>query len=135
MKVNDFTSRIIILAAFLGVTGVSLGAFGAHALQDHLTDSGRLETWETAVLYHLVHTVALLALAGLRPGPYRRWVAGFWGFGVLVFSGSLYILCLTGLGRLGTITPIGGVALLAGWAWLGISAWNMRSKGKVESQT
>ena len=109
---------ILATAAVLGLTGVGLGAFGAHALEGLLEASGRVETWETAVLYQLVHAVALLALAGLRPLRHAagaRWVARLWAGGSLVFSGSLYLLCLSGQTWLGAVTPLGGLALLLGW--------------------
>lgn len=76
-----------------------------------------METWQTAVLYHLVHAVVLMVLA-ISGG---RWRSGpWWSFflGILVFSGSLYVLSLTGVKRLGMVTPFGGVAFLIGWLWL-----------------
>lgn len=118
-----------LIAAFLGFTGVALGAFGAHALRDQLTPRD-LEIFETAVRYQLVHAVALLGVAWA----WTRWpgtatVAAGWLFaaGVLVFSGSLYLLVLTGPRALGAVTPIGGVALLLGWLALGWAA--LRSTG------
>ncbi|MFP4541483.1 MAG: DUF423 domain-containing protein, partial [Opitutales bacterium] len=96
-------------------------------LEEFLTRTDRLATWETAVLYHLVHAVALLALAlaGTEtPGAgARRWTSRLWITGVVIFSGSLYLLCLTGQTWLGAITPLGGVALLAGWGVVGTAAW------------
>lgn len=109
---------IVRVAGGLGFLGVALGAFGAHALADLLEQAGRVETWETAVLYHLVHAVALLVL-GLTEGlAGRRGVALCWIVGIAIFSGSLYLLCLTGATWLGAVTPLGGLALLAGWARL-----------------
>ncbi len=112
--------------ALLGLVGVGLGAFGAHALRASLTAAGRLDTFETAVKYQFYHALALLAV-GLLLSVFGanaeavRWLtwAG-WSFlaGVLVFSGSLYVLCATGITVLGAITPIGGVFLIAGWAML-----------------
>lgn len=109
-------------AGALGALGVAAGAFGAHGLRDVLTPE-RLETWNTAARYELLHAVALAALgAGWdrvgRPGR----VATAWIVGVLVFSGTLYALCLSGVGVLGAITPIGGVALIVGWALLAFEA-------------
>lgn len=105
----------LIAAGLLGFTGVALGAFGAHALRETLAAGGHTATWQTAVLYHLVHAVALLAFpSGKWPG--RCWIAG-----ILLFSGSLYWLSLGGPKILGPITPLGGVALLTGWA---LVAWN-----------
>ena len=106
--------------AILGALGVGLGAFGAHGLQDLLVSHGRLDTWETAVFYHLVHTVVLLILClvnGWRPLAWTLFTGG-----VLIFSGSLYVLCLTQLNWLGAITPIGGLALIGGWLALSAGA-------------
>ncbi|MBI2815089.1 MAG: DUF423 domain-containing protein [Opitutae bacterium] len=105
----------VIAAGFLGFTGVALGALGAHALKDTLAANGTTATWQTAVLYHLIHAVAL-ATGPTAPGVGRCWAAG-----VVLFSGSLYWLALGGPKLLGPITPLGGVALLAGWALL---AWH-----------
>jgi uncharacterized membrane protein YgdD (TMEM256/DUF423 family) len=114
---------IIIAAGLLGFSGVALGAFGAHALKDTLLARGSTATWQTAVLYHLLHAVALLALAGWA-GNWAglRWIGVCWILGVLLFSGSLYWLALGGPKFLGPITPLGGLALLSGWllvAWQG----------------
>ena len=102
------TTRV---AAFLGFTGVALGAFGAHGLKSLLTANGTFEIWQTAVLYHLLHAVAGLWASDRQPRVVWLWTAG-----VIVFSGSLYILAISGLRWLGAITPIGGLLLLAGWA-------------------
>ena len=100
-------------AAILGATGVALGAFGAHALKAMLEANDRIDTWETAVFYHLVHSLALLILS-TQPSMRRSTFYCFVG-GVALFSGSLYLLCLSGLNWLGAITPIGGICLMAGW--------------------
>ena len=100
-------------AAILGATGVALGAFGAHALKAMLEANDRIDTWETAVFYHLVHSLALLILS-TQPSMRRSTFYCFVG-GVAVFSGSLYLLCMSGLNWLGAITPIGGICLIAGW--------------------
>ncbi|MBI2512404.1 MAG: DUF423 domain-containing protein [Opitutae bacterium] len=123
------TRTITLAAAILGFIGVALGAFGAHALKPTLEAHGSVETWKTAVLYQLVHAVALLALAGWRDahaGPSGK-VAVLWTGGVICFSGSLYWLALGGPKFLGPITPLGGVAFLAGWALLAWSAWKRPS--------
>lgn len=124
---QSITGRIVRTAAVLGFLGVSFGAFGAHALEARLQAADRTATWETAVLYHLVHVVALLALGALGSVPSRRLIAWFWSVGVVVFSGSLYVLCLTGATWLGAITPLGGVSWLIGWGWL--AAAPFRSAG------
>ena len=105
----------IIAAGLLGFTGVALGAFGAHALKDTLAANGTIATWQTAVLYQLIHAVALLTSPG---GP---WVNRCWIAGVVLFSGSLYWLALGGPKFLGPVTPLGGISLLLGWALL---AWH-----------
>lgn len=111
--------RIVALAgALLAGSGVVFGAFGAHALRARLDAEG-LGAWETAVLYQLVHGLALLATAALAPLAPR----GYWldraalalALGTLLFSGSIYWLSLGGPGWLGPVTPIGGVLLILGW--------------------
>lgn len=110
------------LGSLSGLLGVAAGAFGAHGLRDRLTPD-MLAIYETAVRYHLVHALALLAAAWAaeRFGGASASAAG-WLFaaGTLLFSGSLYGLSLSGPRWLGAITPLGGVAFLAGWACL---AW------------
>lgn len=108
------------LTAASGALAVALGAFGAHALKATLLASGREDTWRTAVLYHLAHTAVMLALClarTWRPGPWLCLAAGN-----LVFAGSLYALCVTGIGVLGAVTPLGGLSYIAGWVWLAFSA-------------
>lgn len=122
LELSGHRSATICAAAVLGFLGVALGAFGAHALKDMLVANERLATWETAVFYHLVHAVAILATYGL-PIAWRRLIGFCWIVGVIIFSGSLYVLCLTGIGWLGAITPLGGLALLAGWLVLGWAAF------------
>lgn len=104
------------LSAGLGFLAVALGAFGAHGLESVLRENDRVGTWETASFYHLTHALVLCALAAREPFLQGAW----WCFfaGILVFSGSLYILSVTNVTALGAITPFGGLALLAGWAWL-----------------
>ena len=101
------------LAAILGFTGVALGAFGAHGLKDVISANRTAAIWQTAVLYQLVHAVASLWAAERRP-----LVAWLWSAGVVLFSGSLYVLALTNIKWLGAITPVGGILFLAGWAML-----------------
>lgn len=100
------------LAAALGGLAVLLGAFGAHGLAPTLASLGTAETWKTAALYHLAHSVALLCLAR-QPGA----GAGFILFsaGILLFSGSLYLYAVTSLKFLVFLTPLGGLCLIAGW--------------------
>ena len=120
---------IIIIAGRLGFTGVALGAFGAHALKEILTARGSIQTWQTAVLYHLVHAVALLALASGSGGLINpRWIALCWSLGVILFSGSLYGLALGGPKVLGPITPLGGLALLSGWLIIAWQGWQLSTR-------
>ena len=116
----------LVLGAALAFLAVALGAFGAHALKARLTPDDAA-IWHTAVQYHGWHALALLA-AGLmlvqRPDATAVALAA-WLFvaGVVLFSGSLYLLALTGVRALGAVTPLGGAAFLAGWAALAWGAW------------
>jgi len=110
----------LISASVSGFLCVALGAIGAHALKNVLDEYGKT-VYEKAVLYQMFHTVALFAV-GILQHLFKDTsfsVAG-WGFwvGILLFSGSLYLLAITGLKWLGAITPIGGLAFLFGWFWL-----------------
>jgi uncharacterized membrane protein YgdD (TMEM256/DUF423 family) len=104
------------IAAATGFLAVALGAFGAHGLSATLEAHGTAEIWGTAAFYHLVHAVVLLMLASR--GPFRAGVWLCFFAGVVIFSGTLYVLAATNTRWLGAITPLGGVALLAGWGWL-----------------
>ena len=111
-------ASLLRLAAFLGFSGVALGAFGAHGLRDRVSPA-MLEVYRTGVLYQLVHALATLGVAlGAthlkRPGV----IAGLFAGGVALFSGSPYLMALTGVTALGAVTPVGGLAFLAGWALL-----------------
>jgi uncharacterized membrane protein YgdD (TMEM256/DUF423 family) len=124
----------LLAAGILGLTGVALGAMGAHALKAALEERGMLEAWETASRYHLFHAVALLGAAAwsraAAPGPGERlfvWAAWAWCLGVALFSGSLYWLALGGPRWLGPVTPLGGLALMTGWLLLAIAAFRKRS--------
>ena len=108
------------ISAVFGFLAVGLGAFGAHGLKQVLLDNGTTAIWEKAVFYHFIHTVMLFILAQRR-----QLLVGAWSCfltGVVVFSGSLYLLAVTNLKWLGAITPVGGLAFLIGWAWLAVSA-------------
>lgn len=109
-------SQALRITAISGFLAVALGAFGAHGLKDILVQNGRVANWETAVFYHLVHTVVMLFITQRAPFKAGQW----WTFfaGILIFSGSLYILALTNMKWLGAITPLGGLSLLAGWGML-----------------
>ena len=114
--------KITLLAgAILGTLGVALGAFGAHALKNLLTQNGRVETYELAVRYHFYHALALLFIGAVMdkfPGQATQWSPLLILMGVILFSGSLYVYSLTNIKGFAMITPIGGVFLLAGWATL-----------------
>lgn len=114
------------ISGVIGFLGVALGAFGAHGLKEVLATNGTAEIWHTAVLYHLVHAVGLLVLSGADTGRFRRVAWLSWLAGIVVFSGSLYVLAVTGLRVLGAITPLGGVAFLIGWGCL---AWSKPRAG------
>lgn len=116
----------IVLAACSGLISVALGAFAAHALK-HRLDEYSQGIFQTAVQYQFVHTLALLGVGVLcflaTPTTAVR-VSGFsFAVGIVVFSGSLYVLSLTGMRWLGAITPIGGLAFLLGWGSLLLAAW------------
>lgn len=111
---------IIAIAAALGLLAVIAGAAGTHALRDAL-DAGALRTFETAARFQIYHALALLFVGILSMRWQTRWLTAaaiLFTLGVLLFSGSLYILALSGVGIFGAIAPIGGVSLMAGWASL-----------------
>ena len=115
----------VLIGALAGVVGVGLGAFGAHGLRGRLSPE-MLGVFETGVRYHMYHALALVATAALMGRLDGRLLsAAGWLFtaGIVLFSGSLYVVALTGIGMFGAITPIGGVAFLAGWACLAIASF------------
>ena len=118
---------MIAAGALLAGLGVALGAFGAHALRDRLgqTESG---WWQTALSYQMWHALALLAigLAGERRLALPAWLLGL---GAAIFSGTLYLMALTGLRWLGAVTPIGGLLMIAGWVSLAAIALRKPAPG------
>ncbi|MCX2741838.1 DUF423 domain-containing protein [Pontibacter anaerobius] len=116
------TQKIILLiASALGALTVAIGAFGAHALAPILQASNRVDTFETAVKYQMYHTLALMAVGLLLfrvEQPALQVAAWCFFLGILIFSGSLYTLVLTGITWLGAITPIGGTLFIVGWGAL-----------------
>jgi uncharacterized membrane protein YgdD (TMEM256/DUF423 family) len=115
----------LMLAAFFGFTSVALGAFAAHGLKSRLS-AEYLAIFHTGVTYQLVHTLALLGVALLAtqiPGRLITWAGASFAIGILLFSGSLYLLTVTGISKLGIVTPFGGLAFLVGWVCLGLAAW------------
>ena len=104
------------IAAAFGFLAVALGAFGAHGLKDLLARNQTAGIWEKAVFYHFVHAVMLVVLAWRTPlhlGPWLCFLAG-----IVIFSGSLYVLAVTNVRWWGAITPLGGLSFIAGWLWL-----------------
>jgi uncharacterized membrane protein YgdD (TMEM256/DUF423 family) len=110
----------LVIAAVSGFASVALGALGAHALKDTFDEYGK-SIYETAVLYQMFHSSALLAV-GILQNLFKKTSlapAGWLFFaGIILFSGSLYLLAVTGARWLAAITPLGGVSFLLGWAWL-----------------
>jgi len=116
------TKRILQITGISGALAVGLGAFGAHSLEAILVQNGRLDTFQTAVNYHFYHTLALLGigiLASVKP-QWKGFSFTAWCMilGILIFSGSLYVLSLTGITWLGAITPLGGLSFILGWSSL-----------------
>ena len=117
----------LMLASFFGFTGVALGAFAAHGLKNRLTPE-YLAVFHTGVLYQLIHALAIFGVALLAMQIQGRLVtyAGIsFTLGIILFSGSLYLMTLTGATKLGIITPFGGLFFLIGWAILGWTAWRL----------
>ena len=121
----------VLLAALFGFTGVALGAFAAHGLRGRLSPE-YLAVFQTGVLYQLIHALALLAV-GVLALHWRSRLLGAAGSlfvaGILLFSGSLYLLTLTSIGKLGMITPLGGTGFLAGWLCLALASGRGQPKG------
>ena len=120
---------MIQAGGILGALAVALGAFGAHALKGMLEASGRMETFETAVKYQFYHALAMVLVGILmqRAGTTDAvrllgWSGNAFAFGVIIFSGSLYAICFTGITKFGATAPIGGLALIAGWILLIVAA-------------
>jgi uncharacterized membrane protein YgdD (TMEM256/DUF423 family) len=108
------------VSAALGFLAVGLGAFGAHGLKHVLAQNQTAAIWEKAVFYHFIHVVMLFVLASRPRLPAGPWFAFL--IGIVLFSGSLYVLAATNLKWLGAITPLGGVSFLVGWLWLAIKS-------------
>lgn len=107
-----------------------MGAFGAHALES-LVSANRLATWDTAVQYHFVHALALLAIglwSRAAKGRFLKVAMGSFVLGILIFSGSLYLLVITDTGWLGAVTPIGGTAFIVGWIAMAVSAFQLEEE-------
>jgi uncharacterized membrane protein YgdD (TMEM256/DUF423 family) len=120
--------KIISIAASSAALAIALGAFGAHALKDRVPAADLL-IWQTAVNYHIWHSLALLAIGVLlqviKPVALFVWSARSLLLGTIIFSGSLYLLVLSNMRWLGAITPLGGVAFIVGWLLLAKAAWSL----------
>jgi len=119
----------LLTGALFGLLGVALGAFGAHALKDMLTASGRLDTYELAVRYQFYHTFALLVVGLLQQHTVSKYlnIASllFLG-GTILFSGSLYLLCFSGTTAFAMVTPVGGALLIFGWVFLAVGIFTKK---------
>ncbi len=114
-------SKLIVLGAVNAALAVGAGAFGAHGLREHI-DARSLEIFETAARYQMYHALAIILCGAIATRGAKQ--AGLiLQAGIVIFSGSLYALALTGVKGLGAITPIGGLAFLVGWLWLAYTAW------------
>ena len=116
----------LLLGAISGGLAVAIGAFGAHALKPLLMETGREATFELAVRYQFYHALALLATGLLTSETSRKtlhYSSLCFVFGIILFSGSLYVLCFTGIKMLGAITPFGGVFFILGWVLLGTGVY------------
>lgn len=124
------TQFTFMAGALAGLLGVAFGAFGAHALRDRF-DAYAMGIYETAVLYQFIHGLALLVVALMMlqfpASTLLRSSALMFALGILVFSGSLYLLSFTGIRWLGAITPLGGLAFIGGWACLLAAGWQLLS--------
>jgi uncharacterized membrane protein YgdD (TMEM256/DUF423 family) len=118
-------NRYIVIGAVAAMLSVALGAFGAHTLEDRIS-AHDLDIFQTGVQYQMYHGLGILLIGALADRlPSRRlavWAARLLLIGIVLFSGSLYILALSGVGMLGAITPLGGVSFIAGWICLAFSA-------------
>jgi uncharacterized membrane protein YgdD (TMEM256/DUF423 family) len=111
----------LITGSVLGLLGVAIGAFGAHALKAMLEAAGRADTFETGVRYMFYHAIALVLVGILSkefPGNTINWSGNAFLLGTLIFSGSLFLICFTGINVFGAVAPIGGTLLVIGWALL-----------------
>ena len=131
---QNYTRKIVGTGAAFAFVGVALGAFGAHGLRDHISPSS-MSVYQTGVQYHLIHAITLVAIAGIaeRVATPSKIVliVKLIAAGIVVFSGSLYLLAVTGFKLLGAITPIGGVCFLSAWALLCQAA--LTNKGSTDT--
>lgn len=130
------TRSFVILAAVFAFLGVGAGAFGTHALRAHFdANPGLEETFRTGTLYHLVHALALFG-TGWAASYFRsqrrliRWSGYCFAAGIILFSGSLYVLAVFNFRLMGAVAPLGGAAFLAGWALLAVAIWRFDGEGE-----
>ena len=119
------SKTILMTAALLMALAVAIGSFGAHGLKTHLTDE-MMQIYKTGVEYHFYHALGLLMVGVLSlnmPSGWLNWSAILLTVGIILFSGSLYVLSVTGIKWLGAITPLGGLSFIAGWVLLLVAVW------------
>lgn len=119
------SKTILMTAALLMALAVAIGAFGAHGLKSHLSDE-MMQTYKTGVEYHFYHALGLLLVGVLSlsmPSGLLNWSAVLLAAGIILFSGSLYVLAVTGIKWLGAITPFGGLSFIVGWVLLFVAVW------------
>ncbi len=123
---KDYMSKTILMtASILLALGVVIGAFGAHGLKAHLSNE-MIQTYKTGVEYHFYHALGLLLIGILsvsNPSSLLNWSALFLTVGIILFSGSLYVLAITGIKWLGAVTPLGGLGFITGWVILFVAVW------------
>ena len=117
---SDNRRRFLFMGSVNAFLAVALGAFGAHGLKTMLSPQA-LQTWQTAFEYHIYHSLGLILIALLLDSLPKARISGWFMLaGIILFSGSLYLLALSGIKMLGMITPLGGLCFLAAWLWLAI---------------
>ena len=119
------SKTILMTASVFLALAVILGAFGAHGLKPHLS-AEMIQTYKTGVEYHFYHALGLLLIGVLAisfPSDLLKWSAIFLSAGIVLFSGSLYVLAVTGIKVLGAVTPLGGLSFIAGWVLLLVAVW------------
>ncbi len=122
------SKQFVIVGAAFGFFGVALGAFGAHALKQRL-EPDLFDIFEVGVRYHMYHALAIIAVglaAAQWPGSMIHVAGWLFAVGIAIFSGSLYVLAITGTKWFGAITPIGGIAFLAGWLMVVYHVWKLK---------
>ena len=121
---NMSHARTTMIAALIGFHGVVSGAFGAHGLRNTIGVEA-MQWWETAVRYQLIHALllAVVSLHANNSSALQKWTVRALIFGIVIFSGTLYLMAIGAPRFLGAITPLGGLGLITGWALLGIDSW------------